>query len=177
MNHLRPPRSARVYNFLDLVLLGGALFVCVVFFLPSVSVSTAESSRSFGSVPVAVIDREPPFYLWGERVRCADRTSETPERIWVYERVAAAREYMNGRWIDYQISVSEDFAIADPVRFWTVYVGLKCGGPFYWDAGAYVAVDRISGEVSEGVWEVVAGADVQWRRESGEWVEYRNRWN
>ena len=166
----------RSYWFADLVLMVAPLVFAPVLFMlvwPRLEAGqTAGQTDGLAYVLATKPDSKDALYLESEPVvSCEDHSTDPPERRWVYEQIDQALVAAGWSTIPRDIRIDDDFAIADPDTYWTVYVGGACGEPVIVDAGSMFSVHRTTGDVSDGVWVVAAYglAGPYWIRENGRW--------
>jgi hypothetical protein len=161
------------YRFLD-VLLGATAFGFVFVFLLSIPLlrTTAGGAEKLTYLNVIANNASPPIF-WGNRVQCDDHSIDSPERRWVYEQMERALFPAGASHPALDIRISDNYAIADPGRFWTVSVGQPCGEEIAMDAETEFTVDRRTGKVSDGVWVTFAlgGFQPYWQRDEHGWTK------
>lgn len=156
----------RSYWFADLVLMVAPLvFAPVLFMLVWPRLEAGQTAgQPDGLAYVRAQRAESAASIYPQRevvIECEDHSSDPPERRWVYEQIGKA--FLADGWskTTRDIRIDDNFAIADPANFWTVYVGGVCGERVIMDDASFYAVHRKTGEVSDGVWVVEAQ---QWNK-------------
>jgi hypothetical protein len=159
------------YRSLDVLLGATAFGFCFVFLL---SIPLLRTMSGGVEKPIylnlASDNRAAPIF-WGNRVQCTDHSTESAERRSAYERVEKALFPTDTSRPEVDMNIPDSYAIADPDKFWTVYVGQLCGSEIMYDVGALFTVDRRTGHVSRGA--DVMFAELIWQRDASGWKKIR----